>query len=87
VNTDERDTWVATALEVVGTVAEVAGMRLGGPVAIVAAAVKALTWAASTAIRDQGRSVDEIIESIAMPPALDTSFQAEVDARIRGKPP
>jgi len=83
----EHEQWVTKALDGIGAGAELIGSRVGGVAgAAVGMTIKLLTSAIANAMRNQGRSVDDILAAIAMPKPLDTSFQADIDAAIAAKP-
>lgn len=84
-NDQTRERTIA-ALEGLATVAVAGAPMLGGPVAPGVAAAGLILEAAARQMRLHGKSVEEILQAIEMPPALDTSFRSEIDSKIQKKP-
>ena len=75
-------------LDFIGDLAMAGAQRLGAttsPTGLALLAVSSLLKAAALAMRDGGKSVDEILTGIRMPRKLDTSWRDEIDRQIKGE--
>lgn len=84
--TDRREEIIRDVIEVTASALQTGAHLARGLAVPVLEGLAALARAIEVAMRDHGKSVEEIVHAIKMPRKLDTSSRDDIDERIREKP-